>query len=55
MIASKISAKQMKINDGKRAMTASSNSCEKKRIMLLEETEDIFYSLLEIRIQTCLK
>jgi len=54
MIASKISAKQRKINDGKRAITASSNSCEKKN-MLLEEREDIFYSLLEIRIQACLK
>jgi len=54
MIASKISAKQRKINDGKRAMTASSNSCEKRNV-LLEETEDIFYSLLEIRIKACLK
>jgi len=30
MIASKISAKQRKINGGKRAITASSNSFEKK-------------------------
>ena len=37
MIASKINAKKRKINDGKRAKTASSNSCEKKMCFLKKQ------------------